>query len=124
MKITANAQFSPRVFKIGDEVMLLDLAPQVGIKSKLRRKWVGPYIISQVTGPLSYVVTTKGGVEYRAHVEHLKPVYHLPSHLSNNNKQEPWPKSSSQPSRRPGRPRKQAEGSKAMATKRKQHETQ
>jgi hypothetical protein len=67
---------------VGEEVMLLDSTTPVGLKSKHRRHWTGPFVVSKITGPLSYVVTANNGaIAYRAHREHLKRVYVRPAEL-------------------------------------------
>ena len=81
-KQTSQAQQSAReleAFKpyaLGDRVLILDQAPLTGLKQKLRRSWIGPYIVSAVNGPLSYEVTSANGLKkYRVHAEHMKYTY-------------------------------------------------
>jgi len=72
--INNSVQFQE--YSVGEEVLILDNTTPPGQKPKYRRRWIGPFLISSVNGPLSYAVTSKDGLKtYRAHAEHLKRVY-------------------------------------------------
>ena len=73
--MTSNQLDEDRL-KVGDQVLILDVATPTGFKAKLRRRWTGPFIITAVTGPRSYIVNNaEGTAENRAHRDHLKLVY-------------------------------------------------
>ena len=80
-------------YKIGEEVLILDLVTPVGISSKHRRKWTGPYSVSEIHGPLSYVVESLSGHQrYRVHADHMKRVYKLfPEDSSTQLQARVWP---------------------------------
>ena len=63
-------------YSVGDEVLILDHTTPIGTKAKLRRHWIGPFVINKVTGPLSYVVASQDGLkQYRVYAAHVKPIY-------------------------------------------------
>ena len=60
----------------GEEVLIFNPTTPSGLKSKYIRRWVGPFRVLQVTGPLSYVVATLDGTKaYRVHAEHMRRIY-------------------------------------------------
>ena len=81
---------STQPYALGDEVLILDLTTPVGLKPKHRRRWIGPFTVSAVTGPLSYIVRKVNSLqEYRVHAEHMKRTYRFPSITS-------WPEQDQQ----------------------------
>ena len=80
---------------IGESVLLFEFSTPAGLKAKYRRRWTGPFKISNITGPLSYIVTD-GVKTYRANREHLKRVYN-----SKINTDQSWPLTDQLPYRQP-----------------------
>lgn len=63
-------------YQLGDSVLIFAHYTPAGATSKLRRQWTGPYVVTDISGPLSYVVTSirDSTKQYRVHAEHMKPV--------------------------------------------------
>ena len=61
-KQQVGSEKSPRTFKVGDKLFA---------KNFHGTKWI-PVIVSKVTGPLSYHVSTSDGIILRRHVDHVR----------------------------------------------------
>ena len=56
--------------------MIFNPTTPSGVKGKYMRRWVGPFRIQQVTGPLSYIVTSMNGNKtYRVHASHVRRIH-------------------------------------------------
>jgi transposase InsO family protein len=73
--------------RVGDKVLIYDRVPQPGQKAKYMRHWIGPFIVSRATGPLSFEVVKQDdeSVRYRVHRKDIKIPYQgnqAPDHTS------------------------------------------
>ena len=64
-----------REFAVGDMVYLYNPAIKVGVSSKFRRPWIGPWRITEKKSRLNYVITDQRGKQLVVHVNRLKRAY-------------------------------------------------
>ena len=64
-----------REFAVGDMVYLYNPAIKVGVSSKFRRLWIGPWRITKKKSRLNYVITDQRGKQLVVHVNRLKRAF-------------------------------------------------
>ena len=74
-----DAHAEAHEFKVGDTVRLYKLSQvERGVTSKLAYKWAGPYTISKVIGPVTFILKDKDGKELPG-TAHARNLHHVPA---------------------------------------------
>ena len=68
-----------RSFSVGDYVYLYSPAIKVGLSSKFRKPWTGPWLITARKSHLNYALVDERGREVTVHVNRMKPCHQNPS---------------------------------------------
>jgi O-acetyl-ADP-ribose deacetylase (regulator of RNase III) len=75
-----NAHATPPAYKLADQVLLSDPTTKVGESPKLKRKWIGPYLITQVLDNYNYklqCLKTGRDLKRPVHASRLRPLHQL-----------------------------------------------